>query len=94
MDEYINRERLKSAISADAQHFFSFDESFFDMVMNDIDEIPAADVAEVRHGKWIYGEDIDIQCSICGCDALTEGDYRQFKSNFCPNCGAKMEAEK
>lgn len=53
----------------------------------------AADVAPVVHGKWIYGEDIDIQCSVCGADALTEGDYRQIKSRYCPNCGAKMDLE-
>ncbi len=54
---------------------------------------PAADVAPVRHGRWIYGEDIDIQCSVCGADALTEGDYRQTRSNYCPNCGARMDGE-
>ncbi len=51
----------------------------------------AADVAPVVHGKWAYGEDVDIQCSVCGVDALTEGDYRQVKSRYCPNCGAKMD---
>lgn len=58
-----------------------------------LDEIEAADVAPVVHGRWIYGEDIDIQCSVCGADALTEGDYRQVKSRYCPNCGAKMDLE-
>lgn len=54
---------------------------------------PTVDAAPVVHGKWIYGEDIDIQCSVCGADALTEGDYRQIKSRYCPNCGAKMDWE-
>lgn len=53
----------------------------------------AADVAPVRHGRWVYGEDVDIQCSICGHDAYTEGDYRQVKTSYCPNCGAKMDKE-
>lgn len=51
----------------------------------------AADVAPVVYGKWIYGEDIDIQCSACGADALAEGDYIQIKSRYCPNCGTKMD---
>lgn len=51
------------------------------------------DVAEVRHGRWVYGEDDNIQCSICGHDAYTEGDYRQVKTNYCPNCGARMDKE-
>ena len=93
MAEYIERGRLKEAISADCQHLFSFDTSFYDMVMIDIDEVPAADVAPVVHGRWVYGEDVDIQCSVCGADAFTEGDYRQVKSRYCPNCGAKMDLE-
>lgn len=93
MAEYIERGRLKEAISADCQHLFSFDTSFCDMVMIDIDEVPAEDVAPVVHGRWVYGEDVDIQCSVCGADAFTEGDYRQVKSRYCPNCGAKMDLE-
>ena len=48
--------------------------------------IPAADVAPVVRGKWIdypIAEDC-VQCSVCG--ALRIG-----QSNYCPNCGAKME---
>lgn len=50
--------------------------------------IPAADVAPVRHGRWI---DNGIQgsmlsgCSVCG---FTCGAYT-FK--YCPNCGARMD---
>lgn len=62
-------------------------------VINELEMLPAADVAPVVHGKWVYGEDVDIQCSVCGVDALTEGDYRQVKSRYCPNCGAKMDLE-
>ena len=51
------------------------------------------DAAPVVHGRWVYGEDVDIQCSVCGADAFTEGDYRQVKSRYCPNCGAKMDLE-
>lgn len=58
-----------------------------------VESVPAADVAPVRHGRWVYGEDVDIQCSICGHDAYTEGDYRQVKTSYCPNCGAKMDEE-
>lgn len=51
------------------------------------------EIVPVVHGRWIYGEDVDIQCSVCGADALTEGDYRQIKTRYCPNCGAKMDLE-
>lgn len=48
------------------------------------------DAVPVVHGKWIYVEDIDIQCSVCGAYALKEADYPK-ESNYCPNCGAKMD---
>ena len=47
---------------------------------------PAADVVEVRHGKWIEDHEF-FKGSECGY--LT--DYRL--SNFCPDCGAKMDGK-
>ena len=47
---------------------------------------PAADVMEVRHGRWIEDHEF-FKCSECGY--LT--DYRL--SNFCPDCGAKMDGK-
>lgn len=43
-------------------------------------------------GEWI-NEDVDWICSNCNGDAMTEGDYRQVRSNYCPHCGAKMLLE-
>ena len=45
----------------------------------------------IPHGRWEVGEDVDIQCSVCGRDALTEGNFIQVRSRYCPNCGAKMD---
>lgn len=72
------------------------DENWFEKIMNQvIDEIkntPAADVEEVRHGRWEMKEDpygffdtIPV-CSACGCTTK----YR-VTSAHCPNCGAKMD---
>ena len=59
-------------------------------------KIPTADVAPVRHGRWLgwgksgtptyenYGT-----CSVCGEDAEIYTEHR----NYCPNCGAKMDLE-
>lgn len=56
----------------------------------------AADVAPVRRGRWIttrtQEHDGEMYCNQCDRDAPTEGDYRQVKTNFCPHCGAKMDA--
>ena len=49
----------------------------------------SADVAPVRHGRWLCGDYYDIGdvCSECDWDSqMTHPSYR-----YCPNCGAKMD---
>ena len=62
--------------------------------VSDIDVIPAADVAPVRHGRWILDEKrYVIYCSECGevsGYSLNLRDVRE-ENHYCPNCGAKME---
>lgn len=64
--------------------------------MDEIEDLPSADVQPVRHGHWIHdGLDIPhgvdwMHCSECGkrdkyCPAAM--------TNYCPNCGAKMDGE-
>ena len=54
-------------------------------------DIPAADVVEVRHGRWIeqekYTFGVMYDCSICDNRILDNG----HSWNYCPNCGAKMD---
>lgn len=52
-----------------------------------VDAIPAADVAELRCGKWEKGK-----CSVCGFDwhNIQYEKTKVNKSPYCPNCGAKM----
>ena len=51
-------------------------------------DIPAADVAPVKHGHWVKekpGVLIHWHCSVCkNCYYLDEPN-----ANYCPNCGAK-----
>ena len=49
-----------------------------------LDEIPAADVAEVVHGRWILHDDGVFTCSECG-NAESNDSY------YCRLCGAKMD---
>ena len=63
-----------------------------------IEIITAADVAPVVHGRWVHDPNYESWaeryiCSICDRNALTDGDYRHELSNYCPNCGAKMDLE-
>ena len=61
--------------------------------VNAIDNIPAADVQPVAHGKWASdGLSGIIKCIICDADAPVDTTGpRQYKSRFCPNCGARMD---
>lgn len=53
-----------------------------------IERFPAADVAEVRHGRWIE----NTFCSCCGgFDEDDKGNIIQSFHNYCPNCGARMD---
>jgi hypothetical protein len=63
-----------------------------------INSVPAADVAPVRHGRWVFdGSDFaDIwKCTACGEDWYFEYDPRDAETlvNYCPDCGAKMDLE-
>ena len=57
----------------------------------EIREMPAADVAEVVHGKWENGNPI---CPVCGGNKFKDLDadiWCDWQPDFCPNCGAKMD---
>ena len=65
-------------------------------------DIPAADVAPVRHGRWkkskgnerptengfVHDDRYICDCCGWGCCCETKLDF-----SFCPNCGAKMGGE-
>ena len=93
MTEYIERE----AISEEIRKYYyknppnsSYGEGFdrgLDRAQRAILDAPAADVAPVRHGQWLYHTPIDghiyAECSECHKIRIID--------NFCPNCGAKMD---
>lgn len=80
-------ERLSSKCAVTTgEQFEAFIEAL--QIVLDAPEVPGQ---EVEHGEWVYGEDVDIQCSVCGWDALTEGNYLQVRSAYCPHFGAKMD---
>ena len=66
-----------------------------------LNDIPAADVVEVRHGRWKDKNGNDVLLDDCGCskasvwcsecgDWLTASDEYYTRGRYCPNCGAKM----
>ena len=54
---------------------------------------PSADVAPVRHGRWIDKGEYAV-CTECGGRSGTQYDGVEpipLMTQFCPNCGAKMD---
>ena len=63
-------------------------------------DIPAADVAPVRHGRWTIAEDDYyglniVKCSVCHEEWCFEerDDVFDLNYHYCPNCGAYMMGE-
>ena len=113
MAEYIERE----AISEEIRKYyyknppnFSYGEGFdrgLDRAQRAILNAPAADVAPVLHGRWIFGKDLPyswgqipknkyhLYCSECleqAFNRLEDNDPDfDVDTSYCPNCGAKMD---
>lgn len=83
--EYIAREMAIETL------YYNVDETC-SAVVSDFEAIPAADVAEVVHGRWIdngsNGYKWAFICSKCG---YIDGYPFDDRYNFCPDCGAKMD---
>ena len=95
--EYIEREAAIEAIVSDPP-----DAHYPQWYVDKIKSIPAADVAEVRHGRWDGEGDgyadgeivIDVwYCSECGYCIDDGTDDPNILPNYCPNCGAYMMGE-
>lgn len=73
-----------------------------ELCTHEINSIPAADVVEVRHGRWIEDERTypgpglaNNLCSVCGeiAGAWKEGLAPERKWAYCPACGALMDGK-
>lgn len=49
-----------------------------------------ADVAPVRHGRWV-NESFYTHCSVCGNMAIYDKYGQEVESDYCPNCGCRMD---
>ena len=78
MAEYIDREKAKRLLHI--EYAYAAEQL--------LDEIPAADIAPVVHGRWVRKNEWTFVCPNCDyVDAYPFDD----RYNYCPNCGAKMD---
>ena len=87
MAEYIERELAIEALSRG--------EGCGNVCRRAIERILAADVAPVRHGRWVSVQHkLARVCSVCNRDEPYKfADVDADVYNYCPYCGAKMDKE-
>ena len=102
MTDYISREAALKATCYACSEGLEDDEpcDFKCADYMEIASIPAADVREVKRGKWKDKRldkfrKYEVVCSECGAKYI--GNYDAYDEpydfNFCPNCGADMREE-
>lgn len=94
MTDYIRRDTAIELMKKEAAEMSeSFEElggesgiyaDAYEDAANMLQDMAAADVAPVRHGRWIYHDDGVFTCSECG-NAESNDSY------YCRLCGAKMD---
>lgn len=95
MARYIDAEKLKCSIDSATDSIFDWDMTIEELYYNLcelVDDEPTADVQEVKHGYWQnkYRSGTTIKEGVVSscCDM-----WNNRKSQFCPNCGARMDGE-
>ena len=102
MPEYIEREWLLDLY--DESKLTEKEKSYgvpFNIVRQGILDAPAVDAAPVVHGRWVSWEEADNfipspdrhECSVCHDAAQVLVNGLELLSDYCPNCGAKMDGE-
>ena len=109
MDEYIKRESFMKRFCERCNEEMSDSpcEPSDCFAREVIKTFPAADVAQVRHGRWMFGKDLPyswgqipknkyhLYCSECLEQAFNRSEDNDpdfdVDTSYCPNCGAKMD---
>ena len=91
--EYIERE---TAIAWFIPYAHAGERIDADVVISDIKGMKAADVAPVRHGRWVLDEKrYVVYCSECSEPVSYYPNIRDVReeNHYCTNCGCKMDLE-
>ena len=97
MAEYIEREALLELydMGKELEEYAEVLSVPITVIRQNINDMPAADVAPVRHGRWrpVLEGVWNLPTPICvGWSCSLCGRYEQYKEPYC-NCGAKMDLE-
>ena len=85
-------EYIKNPLSGKLRGVTYEDGKIIDVHIRDTDDVVKVFVP-VRHGRWIDG---DPYCPICKKDkfrGLDDDIWADWQPDYCPNCGAKMDAQ-
>lgn len=90
MDEYISKQAFKEKYLCCGW--------LPEMSEKEFDDLPAADVVEVRHGRWMTTDAYPhhLYCSVCYKTYAKNAKWvneLDLPTNYCPNCGARMDKE-
>ena len=104
MPRYIDQDKLVNRLD---EHYVAlvkkcgFDDAYargYGDAISDVNDEPAVDVREVKHGKWTIRYEgtykrAKCYCSVCGKPNGIGGIISNQKKPYCPNCGSKMDLE-
>lgn len=96
MAEYIEREAAMSAFLAEPP-----DAHYPGWYAGLLENLPAADVAPVVHGRWVPVDEVppcgEWRCMACGNTRIFVWDMSTDDMRdcyvYCPNCGARMDGD-
>jgi hypothetical protein len=90
--EYMENQVVKHRLNYDREFTREVPEEMLQNIRNKISYYEAAVEAlrnPVVHGRWYWAEDGHCKCSVCGQYATVKRTV--VKTNYCPNCGARMK---
>ena len=101
MAEYIEREALEVALNHRLNFLMAENGEYdhytsgFDEAVTRVENFPAADVAPVRHARWV-----DNHCTACGMMPMGDEMWKHLDlepplferfMDYCPSCGCRMD---
>ena len=97
MKTYLEREYLLDLMDTNLSMSCGAEHYAYRIVKSELEDLPCADVIEVKHGHWFLLDECanaGVYCSVCHKKVYKE-HYANVKpkSKFCPNCGAIMDGE-